>query len=247
MSRATGEAGNLRSTQRIRESLQMYSSNHGGGVIGLLSDLGMIPDLRIARAVSHKRRAAMSSAVVANEVIVYDFRCRGYFSGPLNFLPLRPLLLEGTMETAGGERTLPTAPEDPAPPGFLGYAIRLIRLRPEHESLRWTVLFTVFKDLAVFETTAQAEAVRERMPQGRLFYCALDHPGALDDPCQSGMAPLPHIGHWGFRPLLTRPGRASSDGGRPEMVSASAERLEKAVANARHSLAFIQYGAVGQR
>ena len=44
-------------------------------------------------------------------------------------------------------------------PGFLGYAVELLKLRPEDESLRWTALFTVFKWLAVFETRAQADAV----------------------------------------------------------------------------------------
>lgn len=63
-------------------------------------------------------------------------------------------------EVEAGANILPLAPETPAPAGFLGYAVRLLQLRPGHESLRWTVLFALFKDLAVFETSEQVNIVR---------------------------------------------------------------------------------------
>lgn len=275
MRRAIEEAGNLRATQRARESLQTYATKHGGGIIGLVSDLGYIPDQRIARSVSSMRRAAMSSAVVANERVVYDFRCRGLYSGPLNFLPIRTLLLEhpgasatgssdgagvdgdgsgpndvaamgiggGGAAVPGANDLLPLAPEAPAPDGFLGYVVRLMHLRREHEYLRWTVLFAVFKDMAVFESEAQAEAVKKRMPNQRLFYCALDFPGAQDDPCPLEGIPLPHIGHWGFRPLLIARGAGIRGEGELHMVRVEerVERFERTACNARSSLAFLQY------
>lgn len=212
-----------------------------------MCDLGFIPDARIARAVSHKRRAAMYSAVVTNEGVVYDFRWRGLYSGPLNFLPLSTVLSQGTTLRADVDSILPLSREVPAPPGFLGYAVRLIKLKPEYEALRWTVLFAVFKDLAVFETSEQAEAVRVRMPHQHLLYCALDHPGALDDPCPPGEHPLPHIGHWNFRPLFADSRMANGNGDEPEMVGIVAERLEQLARNARHSLAYLQYGGMEHR
>ena len=42
--------------------------------------------------------------------------------------------------------------EPPPIPGFLGYAINLLRLRPEHEYLRRNVLWIIFRDLMVFDT-----------------------------------------------------------------------------------------------
>lgn len=63
-------------------------------------------------------------------------------------------------EVDAGANLLPLAPETPAPAGFLGYAVRLLQLRPGHESLRWTVLFALFKDLAVFETSEQVNTIR---------------------------------------------------------------------------------------
>lgn len=41
--------------------------------------------------------------------------------------------------------------------------------------------------------------MRVCMPNQRLFYCALDCPGAQDDPCPPGGYALPHISHWGFK------------------------------------------------
>lgn len=213
MRRANDEVGNLRANLRLRESLDSYtwpitwpgnnnssttlysaiSSTFGGarggndGVIGLLSDLVTIPDVRIARALSHKRRAALSTVVVHSDEVIFEFRRRGLHIGPVNFLPLSTLRLEnptplaplllplllppaarntaaaggngcrgpGDREEVEGAGLLPLAPETPTPAGFLGYAVRLLHLRPEHEALRWTVLFALFKDLVVFETTEQ--------------------------------------------------------------------------------------------
>lgn len=161
------------------------------GVIGILADLVTIPDVRIARALSFKRRAALSTVIVDNDKVLFDFRRRGIHTGPVNFLPvstlllddptpLAPLLLlpparnnasdvvapnEETFSNArgdGGVSLLPPAPEAPAPAGFLGYAVRLLQLRPEHESLRWTVLYALFKDLTVFETTEQVITEKQR-------------------------------------------------------------------------------------
>ncbi|CAM9399400.1 unnamed protein product [Hapterophycus canaliculatus] len=316
MHRANDEVGNLRANLRLRESLDSYtwpiawprnnshaaiqvysaiSSTFGGGsgggdgndgVIGLLSDLVTIPNVRIARALSHKRRAALSTVVVHSDKVIFDFRRRGLHTGPVNFLPLSTLRLENPTPlaplllplllppaprntAAGGNNgghaledrrggvevegagLLPLAPETPTPAGFLGYAVRLLHLRPEHEPLRWTVLFALFKDLVVFETTEQAEAVRIRTPDQRLFYCALDHPGAQDDPCVDGARLLPHISHWGFHH-----GPAGGDGGggikrgegvgcvdrEGETVGDAIDRQERIACFARSSLAFLRYG-----
>ncbi|CBN74590.1 hypothetical protein Esi_0030_0125 [Ectocarpus siliculosus] len=225
----------------------------------------------------HQRRAALSTVVVDNDKVLFDFRRRGFYTGPVNFLPLSTLVMDnptplaplllplllppqrrigivpaGTEDGDGreeGANLLPRAPESPAPAGFLGYAVRLLRLRPEHEPLRWTALFALFRDLAVFETTEQAEAVRARVPDRRLFYCALDHPGAQDEPCPPGGRSLPHISHWGFHGVLADSGLGGGEGEVPgvrdragETVGDALERQERTACFARSSLAFLQYG-----
>lgn len=153
---------NLGARARTRSGSSTGSSN--GGVVGLISDLVTVPDPLIAQALSYKRRAALSTVVVDNDDVLFELRRRDLIRGPVNFLPLSTLHLENTslLPRILSASTmpprfdmLPVAPESPAPPGFIGYAVRLLQLRPEHEPLRWTVLFTLFKDLVVFETTEQ--------------------------------------------------------------------------------------------
>ncbi|CAN0099171.1 unnamed protein product, partial [Discosporangium mesarthrocarpum] len=249
MMRAADERRNLLATKFVRESLEAYSSRFGG-VLGLVSDLGYIEDPRIARAVSQKRRAAMSTAIVKSTSVMYDFRRRGMFSGPLNFLPI-DTLLDHADPHMPPHHSLPPLPGGPHP-GFLGYAVELVRLRPEHECLRMTALYAVLKDLAVFETEVDAESCRQRCGRGeRFFCCALDFPPDQAD--QQGQ-PTPHIGHWGFRPLfegaVCRKGPGIGGAGKQEIgrstrspgVEQSLAQLEARVQQARSSLAYIQYG-----
>ena len=104
--------------------------------------------------------------------------------------------------------------------------------------------------------------MRARVPDRRLFYCALDHPGAQSDPCPPGGRPLPHISHWGFQRAPVGSGDGGGDGsgvpscsgggeavgagrGAGEAVGAAIERHERTACFARSSLAFLQYGGGG--
>ncbi|CAM9202135.1 unnamed protein product [Ectocarpus fasciculatus] len=155
-------------------------------------------------------------------------------------------------EVEAGANLLPLAPETPAPAGFLGYAVRLLQLRPGHESLRWTVLFALFKDLVVFETSEQAEVVRARMPNQRLVYCALDHPGGQDYPSPAVLRVLPIISHWGFQQELVRVGGGGGGRGGEHVVGSdffgqedvddAIERQEKIACLARSSLEALKCG-----
>lgn len=218
----TSALGN--SIKRSRADAKTDVGGSTGGVIGLLSDLVTVPDPRIARALSHKRRAALSTVVVDSETVLVDFRRSGLYTGPVNFLPLSALRLEhenltplapllmpllmpsprtatgagaaaavaaaagtggrGFGNGGGGwegeegknnERAdlLPLSPETPAPTGFLGYAVRLLQLRPEHEPLRWTVLFALFVDLVVFETTEQVKSQSLNFKHIGVWYLAM--------------------------------------------------------------------------
>lgn len=266
MLRAEEEVCNLRSTRDVRKSLEAYTCRGGTGVVGMASDIASLPDPLISRAVSRKRRAALWSVVVTDERVIQEFRRRGLHRGPLNFLPIRTLqhghiaLLTaaagGGVAAGGGgrEMLLPMAPETPAPAGFLGYVVRLLRLRSEHEHLRWTFFYAIFKDLMVFESAELAEALRARTPGGHLFYCSLDHAGTDSEwAVMDGDQPLPHIGHWGFRPLHGVGGNSTNDDGNEEDLSGAwgrgggeavadaVERLERTARYAKISLAFVRW------
>lgn len=269
MLRAEEEACNLRSTRDVRESLEAYTCRGGTGVVGMASDIASLPDPLISRAVSRKRRAALWSVVVTDERVIQEFRRRDLHRGPLNFLPIRTLqhdhvalltaateggVAAGGIDRGGREMLLPMAPETPAPAGFLGYVVRLLRLRAEHEHLRWTFFYAIFKDLMVFESAVLAEALRARTPGGHLFYCSLNHVGTDSEPAvMDGDQPLPHISHWGFRPLHGAGGNSTSDGGNEEDLSGAwgrrgreavadaVERLEQTARYAKSSLAFVRW------
>lgn len=104
--------------------------------------------------------------------------------------------------------------------------------------------------------------MRARVPDRRLFYCALDHPGAQADPCPPGGRPLPHISHWGFQQAPGGANRGGCDGrgqrgcserdeatgegrGAGGTVGDAMERHERTACFARSSLAFLQYGGGG--
>ncbi|CAN0101016.1 unnamed protein product [Ectocarpus sp. 12 AP-2014] len=86
-------------------------------------------------------------------------------------------------EVEAGANLLPLAPETPAPAGFLGYAVRLLQLRPGHESLRWTVLLAVFKGLG---------GVREFRAGGGCA-CSYGKPTALLLRARSPSGPRPPV------------------------------------------------------
>lgn len=77
---------------------------------------------------------------------------------------------------------------------------------------------------------SQAKAVRARVPNQRLFYCALDYRGAQEP----GADETPHIIHWGFQ-------RAAlfSGGGSGEAVRNALARQQRLADSARRSLAFL--------
>lgn len=83
----------------------------------------------------------------------------------------------------------------------------------------------------------QAEAVRARVPNRRLFYCALDYRGAQDRSHLPGANDSAQISHWGFqRALLSSVG---GGGGSAEKVGDALARQQGLSDSARISLAFL--------
>lgn len=75
--------------------------------------------------------------------------------GPGSFLPY-----ETSQRRPLDMSTLPlyNIPQSELPEGFIGYAVELLRLRPQHEYLRHTVFGVIFYNLMVFTTRASANA-----------------------------------------------------------------------------------------
>eukprot|EP00947_MAST-08B_sp_MAST-8B-sp1_P001065 g1065.t1 len=88
------------------------------------------------------------------------------------------------------------APLPPVVEGFLGFVVQKLRLRPEHEYLRDTVLTTVFKDLMIFDTRTRADAFARGLGHPNLapWVMCLDELDAAEDPSRGWFS----SGH--FRP-----------------------------------------------
>jgi len=144
------------------------------GIVGILSDLVWFDDPEVAHAVTTKRPSTAATLVVRDADTMLRFRRENRYNHPVAFIPL---------DTTGGDdfydeqgqHLLDTLPAlDHA--GFLGYACKLARLRPEDEYLRRTALFTVLRDLTVWRTERDAQAWKREHPEQahKLWFCALD-------------------------------------------------------------------------
>jgi hypothetical protein len=176
LQRMEDELANAEAVDRFAKGLCEYTSskktNHG--IIAMVCDLAIFDDRAVALAVSLKRQCALTTVLVEDSKVVMDFRQAGHFRGPMAFLPLSACV--NAPDTVS--IVPPTMTNGDPPPGFIGFAVDLIRLKQEHEYLRMSVLkANVFKDLQVWASEDQAlrymrETSRSRADQ--LHYVALD-------------------------------------------------------------------------
>ena len=162
-------------SQRCRNFIKHGSSGAGGGeLLGAIFDLIAVEDKRIANAISNKRQNAMKTVVVRRGERFAEFRRKERRAGgakPLSFIPLdmsfdsiAPGPMELKLEGANHE-------------GFLGYVVNLVKLRPEHEHLRYTVLWALFKDLSVWKDKESVVECARRLglKTTDIYHCSLDH------------------------------------------------------------------------
>eukprot|EP00946_MAST-07B_sp_MAST-7B-sp1_P002065 g2065.t1 len=137
-----------------------------GKIYGMLCDLAVLSDPRLARVLSIKRMSAMTSIITDSVDTILAAKSQ------IAELGLAPrgmtfsFIAAGTAADAGpgsngGHRHL-HRPDLSSEPGFLGYANDLFELRPEHEFLREKVFYNLFGCFCVFETEAQSQAAWER-------------------------------------------------------------------------------------
>lgn len=83
-------------------------------------------------------------------------------AGPITFVPTLGLARANQgMLLFGGATDVSSLPDLSWADGFVGFAVRLLRLEPRNEHLRDSALLTLLKDLMVFDTRAHAAAFLE--------------------------------------------------------------------------------------
>ncbi|TMW65583.1 hypothetical protein Poli38472_008225 [Pythium oligandrum] len=143
------ELAHTRYIEHTHAALEDYCSkteptNHG--FIAMFCDIIRFRDPRIARFVAHRRQAALGMVLTSTPDHVYAFRRRCKYAGPITFVPVDN----------------PHWPEFDLPPvnfpGFLGYAFEHVEMVKGYESLKYTVVKSILKELMLFDTTENAEA-----------------------------------------------------------------------------------------
>lgn len=133
---------------------QYCTRKQGTGIIGLVCDIGWFDDEIIAKVISRKRYMAMLTVLTEHERDVYMFKkaITDDGRGPRSFLPVSSAPTLNTIDI-DLERVKANSI---IYPGFIGFAVNMVRLRPEHEYLRYTVFWGLFRDLMIFKTLDSA-------------------------------------------------------------------------------------------
>ncbi|KDO31797.1 hypothetical protein SPRG_03717 [Saprolegnia parasitica CBS 223.65] len=166
----------LRHTQSIAaqsSALEAYTATEANhGIVDVFCDMCYFEDPLVGIAIAKQRFGAMAMVVVETADHVRRFRKRSTHVGPINFVPLQnphwPSIELPAMDGVDG---------------CLGYAFDLVQMAPGHDmALKDTVVRAILKNIAVFETRAQATTFQNAMPQ-HVPTVALDDPGAPFELC----------------------------------------------------------------
>eukprot|EP00602_Paraphysomonas_sp_CaronLab_P001121 CAMPEP_0185018892 /NCGR_PEP_ID=MMETSP1103-20130426/1568_1 /TAXON_ID=36769 /ORGANISM="Paraphysomonas bandaiensis, Strain Caron Lab Isolate" /LENGTH=366 /DNA_ID=CAMNT_0027548933 /DNA_START=8 /DNA_END=1108 /DNA_ORIENTATION=- len=144
--------------KHIQSAHQCYNALHeyyirckGSGVIGLVCDIAWVEDSLLAVVLSRKRYMTMLTVLTERESDVHRFKKTVTSYGLRSFLPVQvSARIEDDLDLQRIQRN------DLTVDGFISWAVNIIQLRKEHEYMRYTVFWGLFRDLMVFKTRADA-------------------------------------------------------------------------------------------
>lgn len=137
------------------KSLTQFNAVVGNGVIGKLSDILWTDNAKLSYVLSRKRYMAMNTIVVNKTAVVPMLKkyleTFSQSNGPIPqaFLALDMLQLPRSSDL---ER-FQSPPDGSA--GFVGWVFNMVKVQPEYENLRIPLLWTVFRDMMIFETNVE--------------------------------------------------------------------------------------------
>lgn len=153
------EFQHVKSLAHCYQALSIYFSKNSNsnstwsGVYGMVCDLFWADSEKIAMALSRNRYWALPTIIVDTEQRVYEFKrvtSSVVRNGPASFLTLS--MAAQSFQDTSEEYRFMEGPSVQDTPGYIGFAVNLLRTRKEFEVLRITVLPILFKNLMVFET-----------------------------------------------------------------------------------------------
>jgi len=205
------------SLKEMHQSLYNFRTSFPG-ICTPLCDFGYVKGEKMAKVLSLKRNYAMGTLLVQRSRDILSFKKKFNQTRPQNFLPL-----DACAENFTSESVLDKLPQIQFP-GFIDYAVNIIQLRPQHEKYRYSALFTLFKDLMVFETLLDVD-------QFTFTFARRPYAVALDQFSEEELnAPGPKFSWFGFR--------ANVADMKPESTGI---KLHTELENAKLSLANLRY------
>lgn len=141
---------NLTALRRQRLGIDHYLRQNGQGIIGILSDLAWVEDEAIAKTISRKRFMAMATIITTDEGVITRFKDVTKYIAPRSASSFMPHATAVNSLVDKSHIDMLKAKIDA--PGLHGYAVNLLQLRPEHEYLRYSVFWLIFKNLMIFDS-----------------------------------------------------------------------------------------------
>lgn len=231
---------------KLQSTFSADESREKNRVHGIVSDIFWTDDEKLSLVLSKFRFQALPTILVDDQSDVFAMKKITSSSqrGPASHLPLSDTL-QNLDEARAALNALPLSDSSAPFPGLVGYAVNLFRMRPEHESFRLTVLYTLFKDLLIFTTGLDKIAYEATLqPAARSAFRGI----ALDDYPAAVLADTFPRFRWGApRPDYARQlasaaggGGGSSGGVRAGTVDDLLLSLGAAVDQARSSAAAVR-------
>jgi len=172
-----------------------------GDIVGLVADIVMFDDEDVARCLSLKRPQGANMILMETGESLMRFKESRKYGVSVPY-DVAYMTMDSNFSVLAGNATkwcdvkkIEDLPKIRNEPNFVGYAIHLVRLRPEHEYLRSTFLFSVvFMNLMVFRTQKDALEYEERNSGKAIWTVGLDY-------IRKGYHAKLHYASRTFRPL----------------------------------------------
>jgi hypothetical protein len=160
----------------------LLSQGNSSGIVGVVCDLAFVENEveasllaklcgpKLLAVILEDNRRYSRYITVSCKSFTDDDRFQYYYNKyknstvPVHFLPLTNVLAYRPprgVEDDGGNMLPLYAQQDAPKEGFLGFAVNRLFLKPQHEHLRRTLFWSLFRDGMVFETLQQGQRYRE--------------------------------------------------------------------------------------
>mmetsp|Transcript_567 Transcript_567/g.817 ORF Transcript_567/g.817 Transcript_567/m.817 type:complete len:350 (-) Transcript_567:303-1352(-) len=149
------ELAELRHYRSVAVLLEIGLSMPKGSMINIVANVGWFDNAALALAVSLRRYVALKAVMVSRSQDAVQFRQSSGYVGPLAFFSQ-----DSISKIIHGNEALDRPSIPASTPGFVGYAVDLVRLDPKDEYMRYTFILSAYRNLSVWRTEEDMQRAR---------------------------------------------------------------------------------------